>query len=264
MTADSLKLGALHAQGGLWEGKHILPADWVRSVATPQVEEGEYSYQWWIGPGKAYYALGLFTQLSIVFPQADAALAITSAIDGSKNLLPLIWKHFPAAFADAAKPAQSAAATQLRERTEKLRLIPVLTRTTSPLAVKISGRVFNIESNDDKVSTVRFDFTPDRCVFTLRDDRGEHRIANGLADWLEGQTSMTGNKLHHQYFDAMRVVAGGRWIDSKTFEMTWQFNESAFRDRVVCRFDGDSMTLDRSVNVNSSDTSRPTLRGLAS
>jgi hypothetical protein len=84
----------------------------------------------------------------------------------------------------------------------------------------------------------------------------------GLADWIEGHTSMTGNKLHHEYQpDSMRVVEGGRWTDPATFEMTWLFAESAFRDRVICRFQGDRMTLDRSVNVNSAATSLPTLHG---
>jgi hypothetical protein len=43
--------------------------------------------------------------------------------------------------------------------------------------------------------------------------------------------------------------------------MTWQFAETAFRDRVVCRFDGDRMSLDRSVNINSAATSLPTISG---
>ena len=121
---------------------------------------------------------------------------------------------------------------------------------------------FTIESNEDEVASVRFDFKGDRCDFVLRDARGEHQITNGLKDWAEGSTSMTGHRLHHEYqLDDMRVVAGGRWVDANTFEMTWQFVESAFRDRVVCRFDGERMTLDRSVNVNSAATSRPQIRG---
>jgi len=43
--------------------------------------------------------------------------------------------------------------------------------------------------------------------------------------------------------------------------MTWIFVESAFRDTVVCRFDGDNLTLERSVNVNSGALERPPIRG---
>jgi hypothetical protein len=237
----------------------VLSEQWVRAATRDQVP-GEYGYQWWMGPNKSYYALGLFTQLSIVFPEHDAVLATTSAIDGSKHLLPLVWKHFPAAFG-ATRPNVPASAALL-ERTGKLRLLPPFVPKSSPLAAKISGRTFTVESNVDGVKNVRLDFTADRCVFRMSDARGEHEVANGIRDWLEGDTSMTGNELHHQYQpDRMRVVAGARWLDERTLEMTWQFVETAFRDRVVCRFDGERITLDRSVNVNSAATSRPTLLG---
>jgi hypothetical protein len=196
--------------------------------------------------------------MSIVFPDHDAVLALTSAIDGSKKLLPHIWKHFPSAFSGGNEASEA----KLKERTASLRLLPPLQPSSSPTAKRISGRTFTIESNEDEVASVRFDFTGDHCVFTMRDALGEHKIKNGLKDWAEGTTSMTGHKLHHEYqLDDMRVVAGGRWLDANTFEMTWQYVESAFRDRVLCRFDGERMTLDRSVNVNSAATSRPQLRG---
>jgi hypothetical protein len=75
---------------------------------------------------------------------------------------------------------------------------------------------------------------------------------------------MTGNKLHHEYQpDVMRVVAGGEWRDPDTFVMKWVFVESAFADTVVCRFEGDTLTFERSVNVNSGPTKRPPIRGRA-
>jgi hypothetical protein len=57
------------------------------------------------------------------------------------------------------------------------------------------------------------------------------------------------------------VVAGARWIDEHTLRMTWIFAETAFRDTVECRFDSERVTIDRSVNVNSSALSWPRLSG---
>jgi hypothetical protein len=214
-----------------------------------------------MGPGNAYYALGLFTQLSIVFPEHDAVLAITSAIDGSRKLLPIVWHHFPTAFGAGATAVDSSADTALRSRTASLRLLPPVAASSSSLANNISGRTFAVEDNVDGVQSVRFEFTAERCIFTMRDARGEHKVENGMHDWIEGNTTITGNELHHQYQpDTLRVVAGARWIDERTLQLTWQFVETAFRDTVMCRFDGESMTLDRSVNLNSASTSRPTLR----
>ncbi len=47
-----------------------------------------------------------------------------------------------------------------------------------------------------------------------------------------------------------------------TLEMVWQYVEAAFRDTVTCQFEGDSVFVKRSVNVNSAETSLPTLTGV--
>jgi CubicO group peptidase (beta-lactamase class C family) len=259
-TVDSLKLGMLYAQKGRWNGQQILTPEWVEEATRSQVAEGEYGYQWWIGPGKAFYAVGLFTQMSIVFPEHDAVLAVTSAIDESEQLTPIVWKHFPAAFAGERRPADAAAHAALVERTRNLSVLPSLGAASSELAGRISGKPYRARPNAEAIESLRFDFAGDRCRFTLRDARGEHAADVGLGRWIEGRTSMTGNKLHHQYQpESMVVVAGGQWTAPDTFQMTWQFAETAFRDTVVCRFTDDTVTFDRSVNVNSAALSLPTV-----
>ncbi|WBX85115.1 serine hydrolase domain-containing protein [Sphingosinicella microcystinivorans] len=259
-TADALKLGMLYAQKGRWNGQQILSPEWVEGVSKPQVAEGEYSYQWWIGANNTYYAVGLFTQMAIVFPDHDAVLAVTGAIRKSELLTPIVDRHFPAAFGAIGLPPNDKSSAALAERTQSLSLLPALPATMSPVAARISGRRFKAAENAEDIESFGFTFAGDRCRFTMRDARGEHSVDVGLGRWIEDHTSMTGNKLHHQYQpDSMLVVAGGRWIAPDTFEMIWQFAETAFRDTVVCRFEGDAMTFDRSVNVNSAALSLPTV-----
>jgi hypothetical protein len=54
---------------------------------------------------------------------------------------------------------------------------------------------------------------------------------------------------------------GGAWTSADTFVMTWQFIETAFRDTVACRLDGDELLIDRSVNINAGPLSLPTFHG---
>jgi CubicO group peptidase (beta-lactamase class C family) len=260
-TADLLKLGVLYLHNGEWHGKQVLPREWVAQVQAPHVKD-KYGYQWWLAPG-SYSARGLFGQFSIVYPKDDAVLAITAAIPSGSNFLGrFVFKHFPAEFAASALPADAATDRELAARTRSLTLLPPVKPTTSPIAAKVSGRPFAIDANEDQVQSVRFDFARGRCRFTLTDDRGTHTVDAGLDKRIEGNTSMTGGKLHHEYeLDSMRVVASGEWRDPQTFVMTWIFVESVFRDTVVCRFDGDKVTIDRSVNVNSGPLARPTLVG---
>jgi CubicO group peptidase (beta-lactamase class C family) len=259
-TADSLKLGILYAQDGIWRGKQILPKEWTDAVQYPHVKD-TYGYQWWLGPEGAFLADGLFSQLSIVFPRHNAVLAITAGIPEGSHFNKFVFTHFPAAFSDTTEKIGRDVAA-LKARTETLRLSPPARRTNSPIVRHVSGKVYQFPDNADQVNTMQFDFTDDACTFSLQDYRGAHTIEVGLGRSIEGDTTMTGNKLHHEYeLDRMRVVASAEWVDSRTFVMTWSFVETAFRDTVVCFFEGPWLRFDRSVNVNSAETSLPTLNG---
>jgi hypothetical protein len=257
-TAGMLKLGILHQQDGVWNGRRVLPAGWAASVQAPHTP-GEYGWQWWLSP-EGYSARGLFGQVAMVLPKREAVAAWTSADMDSRSISKIFERHAPAIFAARDQAGAARVEAALRYKTSRLSALPPLTKTTSPLVARISGKRFLAERNADGVMEVGFEFTKDRCHFRLSDARGEHVVEAGLASWVESHTSMTGARLHHEYqLDAMRVVAGGAWSDPDVFEMTWQFNESAFRDRLVCRFDGDAVTISRAVNVNSGVRSLPPL-----
>jgi len=259
-TADSLKLGVLHLHKGIWNGKQVLPVGWADAVQAQHVKD-KYGYQWWLGPDN-YSARGLFGQFAFVFPKDDAVLAITSAVP--TGFTARTYKHFPAMFRAGSVANDDAALAALTARTRGLQLLPPPGPASSPTAARVSGKRYAMEANEDAIRSIQLDFAGERCRFTLVDDRGAHTVDAGLGTRIEGNTTMTGNKLHHEYQpDVMRVVAGGEWRDANTFAMTWVFVESAFQDTVICRFDGDKVTFDRSVNVNSGPKVRPPVRGTA-
>ena len=52
-SRDLAKLGQLYLQDGLWDGRQIVPKEWVRASVSPKAEvEGqdgtEYGYLWWL------------------------------------------------------------------------------------------------------------------------------------------------------------------------------------------------------------------------
>lgn len=259
-TADLLKLAVLHLQGGVWQGRQILPAEWVRQATSPQ-RGNPYGYHWWIGPGNSFFAYGMFGQFAFVFPKHDAILVTTAATAyGEEPLRSLVWHHFPAAFdrVIAAHPAPLERA--LDDRIRNLTLLEPPAAPSSPLARDISGVTFEAEPNEDRIEWVRLTFDGNRCVFESRDAKGQHQVVIGLSDWIESDTSISGAPLHHGYEPpSMRVVAAGRWRTPDTFEATWQFVETAFRDRVLVQFDdsGGRLTLARDVNTNSMSPVRP-------
>jgi len=89
---DMAKLGYLFLNNGTWQGKRIVPEDWVMESIYPHVK-GEkdmvsgtgYGYQWWSGPLKVqdrdintYYAAGHGGQYIVQIPDLDLIIITTS------------------------------------------------------------------------------------------------------------------------------------------------------------------------------------------
>lgn len=264
-VADSLKLGILYQQMGRFNDRQIIPEWWVTMSQQPQGSP-RYGFQWWRGEHGRFSANGQFGQFTWVYPEDQAVLAMMSALpeDGGRERWNALQdKHMPAMFRQEPKPAANDTAfARLTELTEGLAVPVTLGKATSPTAGTVSGRTYRMEENEDGLSAVRFDFTDEQCTVTLTDARGEHTVVCGLGTWIEGRTSVTGNRLHHEYqFDNALVTAGAGWTDDNTLEMYWQFIETVWRDRVLCRFEGDELRFDRSTNVNSALEELPTVVG---
>ena len=268
-TVDSLKLGILHLNKGKWKDTVIISEQWVEDATSDQVPKTDfgsgYGYQWWQElAANAYYAEGAFGQFAIVFPEHDAVLAITAGVQNGEELLRLVWNQFPAAFSNGYGNYAANDTHALTERIANLRLLPEAQNTASGMTAKISGKTFEMEPNDESISTLKLDFSNDRVVFHQSDYRGEHTVNAGIGQWIESTTGITGDKLHHQYqADEMKVVANGYWWDEKTFEMTWQFVETAWVDTVTCQFFDDRVSLTRKTNANYASRIQPIIRGRA-
>jgi CubicO group peptidase (beta-lactamase class C family) len=86
---DLAKIMMLFHQQGVWEGKQIVAADWVRqslaAASTPyQNQAVRFGYSWWLFPyGKdddrmAFAGSGFGGQLPIVIPAYDIAIVVTA------------------------------------------------------------------------------------------------------------------------------------------------------------------------------------------
>lgn len=83
---DMIKLGQLFLAGGRWEGRQLVPAEWVDQATSKQVAAdglGEgYGYQWWIGTAdgdQTFRAMGWGGQLIEVVP--DRNLVVVTATE---------------------------------------------------------------------------------------------------------------------------------------------------------------------------------------
>ncbi len=89
MTArDMARFGLLFARQGEWEGRQIIPANWIAESTTPYSDTGEqggYGYMWWIAvegrqlpgvtlPDGSYVAHGANGHCILVMPNIDTVI----------------------------------------------------------------------------------------------------------------------------------------------------------------------------------------------
>jgi len=115
-TEDLAKMGQLILQGGKWNGKQVLPADYVAEMQKAQVpcvpagvkpqqaaelgltkENSDwvqgYGYQMWRCRHNAFRADGANGQYIIIIPDKDAVVVTTANIGNMQAEINLIWDH---------------------------------------------------------------------------------------------------------------------------------------------------------------------------
>lgn len=129
-TEDIAKFGQLYLQKGVWEGKQIVPADWIAQATSKQVSNGSdpnsdwnqgYGFQFWRCRNDAFRGDGKDGQFCVVMPELDAVVAITSNTGDLQGELSLVWDKILPGLKDAALPEDREANAELLQWTKSLK-----------------------------------------------------------------------------------------------------------------------------------------------
>ena len=101
---EMAKLGYLYLRNGLWEGKQIVSAQWVKIATQHHTKTYDdmslgYGYHWWTVPSlSAYEALGRYGQMILVIPGSDLVIVTTAGMENYDGTYQLIEQYIvPAA-----------------------------------------------------------------------------------------------------------------------------------------------------------------------
>ncbi|MGE5605086.1 MAG: serine hydrolase domain-containing protein [Bacteroidota bacterium] len=214
---DMAKFGYLYLKQGIWNGRSIIPGDWVRESVNTQVATGnwggfsQYGYWWWLHPG-SYSAEGWGGQRIIVVPEQDLVVVFTSAdFNEPRNIYDFFIQPAVKGRRIAANPKEAAALGKLVEELKYMQAKPGL--PLPKMAGKISGKTFQLEKNDFGVTALSLNFKDtNEGILTLETPGGKFDLAVGLDEVY---------RFTNGFFD-VPVGIRGRWIQSDPyFEMDW-------------------------------------------
>ena len=286
-TEGLAKFGQLYLQKGAWKGRQILPARWVEEATSFKIQQPlpakpgrpnekndwlqGYCYQFWRCQHNAFRGDGAFGQFTIVMPEQDAVIAITSECGDMQGQLDLVWEHLLPAMKGSPLPADRPAQAQLQQTLSSLALTPPRGQTSSPVVGTTSGKTFRIDPNDLGLLSASFVFQKDACLLILGAREAEHPIVCGIEKWHRGVTALPGTPPRLVSGGApkpgtlSKVAASGTWKDENTFEILLRYYETPHHDLVTCRFDAGKVQIAfmnsiARMSANPKD-SRPVLQG---
>jgi CubicO group peptidase (beta-lactamase class C family) len=270
-TEDIAKFGELYLRRGKWNGKQLIPAEWIEMATARQVSNGSspasdweqgYGFQFWRCRHGAYRGDGAFGQYCIVMPQQDAVLAITSGVTDMQAVLNVVWdKLLPALNqGNDALPADVETAEQLKKRLAALQVPTPSGDRDSSVGAEVSGAFFEFPANDVQLESVRLDATGDEVVLTMRAAGKEYRIPCGFGQWPRDAVAPRLGDPRSNGAES-RVAAAGAWTAGNRYQAKLCMVETPYQLTLSLVFDGDQLTLDGRYNVSFGDPKWPQLVG---
>ncbi len=237
---DLAKIGHLYLHGGQWNGKRIVPADWVAmSIAPPTGPRdgpGGMGYEWNAsnGPnGRQYGGAGRGGQSLVVWPELDTVVVITAG-GNAGQIAPLVRQ---AVKSDQPLPANPDGSALLRARTEAAAKAPA-PEPVPPLpaiARTISGVVYDLPINTSRL---------DRIALTFSDKPEARLDVTYLGQPLTLPVALDGVYRLGPH-GPLHLLAGakGKWTNANEFLLDLNFIANINHYTLNLRFDGDRVEI---------------------
>lgn len=263
-TEDMAKFAQLFLQGGKWNGKQIISAEWVKEAGTmkimqdpsaPQSKKDSsdwlqgYCYQMWRCRNNAYRGDGAFGQYMIVMPDQDAALAITAETADMQAEINLVWQYLLPAFKGKSLPADTRADAALASQLKALSL-PVPAANNNDNESSLNSKTFTLDSNKLNLKEMSFHFADGVCSVGFNTGKTSYSIPFSEGKWNLSQTDKPGPSLlagaieNTSMIYPTKVAAAYTWQEANTLKLVLRYIESPHTETFICHTDSNKIQIE--------------------
>jgi len=261
-TEDIAKVGQLYLQKGFWNGKQLLPREWIEEATSFKIDQAPgarqevkdssdwmqgYCYQFWRCRYNAYRGDGAFGQFMIIMPDQDAVIVMTSETEDMQKELNLVWKYLLPAMSNEKFSPNNKALSELNQKLSDLALPIYQKSESSTLEKEISGKRYDFKPNGSHIQSIRLNFSDTLVSFFLKKDNTDYQLGFSHGDWHFSETELPGpNLLPNNNPDMLRPykVAGSyTWLDNNSIELTLRYIESPHTETITCIFLDDKVGI---------------------
>ncbi|MBP5638988.1 MAG: serine hydrolase [Victivallales bacterium] len=234
-TEDLAKVGQLMLQNGVWNGRQIVPVDYLNMATAKHADNSMneapdwktgYGYQFWRSR-HGFRGDGASGQFMVVLPEEDMVFITTAGMGNMQSILDIAWDNILPNLWDTPLPENPAAQAELQTMLDSLEMplaIGDISRRHEPAEWCFDGK------NTAGVTHVSFRCEDDECVMEFRSKHGLETLRAGFGHPVCNQ--------HLQLADHLPrlVAADAAWTSENTLEIHVTSYEASFRDVFVFDF----------------------------
>ncbi|HLT74980.1 MAG TPA: serine hydrolase [Ohtaekwangia sp.] len=255
-TEAMAKFGQLYLNDGQWNGRQILPKEWIAEATKAQIMQAPaatqavrdssdwlqgYGYQFWRSRHNAFRADGAYGQFIIVIPEKEVVIVFTAETPDMQKEINLAWEYILPAIMDKPLVEDPEGVGLLKKKLESLTLpIPsgkAFSNTVNPL-----GKEISLQPNDFNLEAIGFVKKADHLEvsFMTPSDRFVIPFANG--NWAFSETKkhgpylVSGARAKFAGLPPFKVAGAYFWKDDSTLQLTLRYIESPHTETFDIKF----------------------------
>ncbi len=253
-TQSIARFGQLYLPEGLWEGRQLIPADWVRAATSRQTSNGSdpdgdwdqgYGYQFWRSRHDSYRGDGAMGQFALILPKQNSVIAINSGTSQMADIMNLVWDRLLPAMGDEPLAEDPEAHGRLKNRLESLSIPLPSSALNAGEHEKWLGRTWKLEENPLGVESLSLREEGDDSVLTISTSEGTHEIRSSSTRWVAGETELLlGATAAAGSNQENRIAVSGAWTAENVFSVHLAFTEAPRMATIELQFSDEGVAVE--------------------